>query len=73
MLDRTDRVEDHGVASVETAPRVRSLLGAFLFSGDAVEKRVGVLLRGAEPTRPRQAAGRARNCLLLTSRPTIST
>jgi ATP-binding cassette subfamily F protein 3 len=34
------------VATMETAPHVRGLLGAFLFSGDAVEKRVGVLSGG---------------------------
>src|SRR5438034_8313816 len=39
MLDpeRTALEEVLGAASIETAPHVRSLLGAFLFSGDAVE------------------------------------
>ncbi len=34
------------VADAETRPRLRSLLGRFLFSGDDVEKRVGVLSGG---------------------------
>src|SRR5437870_19313 len=48
MLDpeRTALEEVLGAASVETAPHVRSLLGAFLFSGDAVEKRTAVLSGG---------------------------
>jgi len=67
MLDpgRTALEEIMGVASVETAPRVRSLLGAFL-SGDAVEKRVGVLSGGE---RSRLASAKLLvepgNCLLL--------
>jgi ATP-binding cassette subfamily F protein 3 len=44
--ERTVLEEMMSVASVETAPHVRALLGAFLFSGDAVEKRVGVLSGG---------------------------
>jgi ATP-binding cassette subfamily F protein 3 len=44
--DRTALEEVMSVATVETAPHVRALLGAFLFSGDAVEKRVRVLSGG---------------------------
>jgi ATP-binding cassette, subfamily F, member 3 len=68
MLDpgRTALEEIMGVASVETAPQVRSLLGAFLFSGDAVEKRIGVLSGGE---RSRLALAKLlvepANCLLL--------
>src|SRR5206468_4029654 len=53
-------------ASIETAPHVRSLLGAFLFSGDAVEKRTAVLSGGE---RSRLALAKLlvepSNCLLL--------
>jgi ATP-binding cassette subfamily F protein 3 len=68
MLDasRTALDEVMTVASVETAPHVRSLLGAFLFSGDAVEKRTGVLSGGE---RSRLALAKLlvepANCLLL--------
>jgi len=48
MLSTTRSVYDEmmSIATAETAPHVRGLLGAFLFSGDAVEKRVGVLSGG---------------------------
>src|SRR5690242_20898143 len=68
MLDasRTALDEVMSVASFETAPHVRSLLGAFLFSGDAVEKRTGVLSGGE---RSRLALAKLlvepANCLLL--------
>jgi ATP-binding cassette subfamily F protein 3 len=68
MLDplRTALEEVMGAASVETAPHVRTLLGAFLFSGDAVEKRAGVLSGGE---RSRLALAKLlvepANCLLL--------
>ena len=47
-LDTSRSVLDEvmSVSTIETAPHVRGLLGAFLFSGDAVEKRVGVLSGG---------------------------
>src|SRR4029077_1258057 len=65
-MNRSALDEVMSVATMETGPHVRGLLGAFLFSGDAVEKRVGV----------RSGAGRGRlalarlllepmNCLLL--------
>jgi ATP-binding cassette subfamily F protein 3 len=68
MLDpsRTALEEVMAAASVETAPHVRSLLGAFLFSGDAVEKRAGVLSGGE---RSRLALAKMlvepSNCLLM--------
>jgi ATP-binding cassette, subfamily F, member 3 len=68
MLDpgRTALEEMMSVADVETAPHVRTLLGAFLFSGDAVEKRAGVLSGGE---RSRLALAKLllepSNCLLL--------
>jgi len=48
MLNTERSVYDEmmSIATLETAPHVRGLLGAFLFSGDAVEKRVGVLSGG---------------------------
>src|SRR5881409_1511013 len=68
MLDaeRTALEEVLAAASIETAPHVRSLLGAFLFSGDAVEKRTAVLSGGE---RSRLALAKLlvepSNCLLL--------
>jgi ATP-binding cassette subfamily F protein 3 len=68
MLDpsRTVLAEVMGAASIEAASHVRGLLGAFLFSGDAVEKRVGVLSGGE---RSRLALAKLLleplNCLLL--------
>src|SRR5262245_38991628 len=44
--ERTVLDEVMSAASIEVAAHVRGLLGAFLFSGDAVDKRVGVLSGG---------------------------
>jgi len=68
MLDpgRSVLEEVMSVATIDTAPHVRALLGAFLFSGEAVEKRVGVLSGGE---RSRLALAKLlfepANCLLL--------
>jgi ATP-binding cassette subfamily F protein 3 len=65
-MSRSALGEVMSVATMETAPHVRGLLGAFLFSGDAVEKRVGVLSGGE---RSRLALAKLllepMNCLLL--------
>src|SRR4029079_13930989 len=57
---RTVLAEMLSVADAATAPHMRGLLGAFLFSGDAVEKRVVVLWGGAgAPLRRRKVPPRA--------------
>jgi ATP-binding cassette subfamily F protein 3 len=65
-MNRSALDEVMSVATMETARHVRGLLGAFLFSGDAVEKRVGVLSGGE---RSRLALAKLllepMNCLLL--------
>jgi ATP-binding cassette subfamily F protein 3 len=64
--ERSVLEEVMSVSTVETAPHVRGLLGAFLFSGESVEKRVGVLSGGE---RSRLALAKLllepMNCLLL--------
>jgi len=68
MLDESRTVYDEMLraASMENAPYVRALLGAFLFSGDAVDKKVSVLSGGE---RSRLALAKLLlspvNCLLL--------
>ncbi len=44
--ERTVLQEVDAVADIETAPQIRGLLGAFLFSDEDVEKRVAVLSGG---------------------------
>lgn len=48
QLDTTHTVleEMHAAASYDSAPKVRSILGAFLFSGDDVHKSISVLSGG---------------------------
>jgi len=68
VLDPAKTVLDEmaSVTPSELMPRVRSILGAFLFNGDAVEKRTGVLSGGE---RNRLALAKLlvhpANCLLL--------
>jgi ATP-binding cassette subfamily F protein 3 len=68
VLDPSKTVLDEmmGVTPVELVPRIRELLGAFLFSGEAVEKPVRVLSGGE---RNRLALAKLlvepANCLLL--------
>ncbi len=45
-LSRTILEEMQAHATTESAPRCRSILGAFLFSGDDVQKRISVLSGG---------------------------
>jgi ATP-binding cassette subfamily F protein 3 len=44
--DRTVLAAATAAAPVDLVPQVRQLLGAFLFSGDSVDKRIGVLSGG---------------------------
>jgi hypothetical protein len=75
-LDPTRTVLEEMVAAAPEADRtrLRSLLGAFLFSGDAVEKRVSVLSGGEKARLPSPACSCApRPSCVSTNRRTIST